>query len=795
MVARRLWLAFFWMAPALAQVVPDHYIVELAGSPAAASMSPLLEADAGVVSARRAEIRARQRTLRQELERREAEVLEQVDIVANALVVRLPDAKASLLASVPGVLRVHRVHEVRMLLDHALPLHKVPEAWAQAGGIDRAGAGVKIGIIDTGIDQSHPGFQDESLQVPEGFPRVNQDSDLGFTNRKIIVARSYGPLFNRRDQTPAQDHAGHGTAVAMTAAGVPNSGPRAVITGVAPRAYLGNYKITSGASTSSRDDVILKAIDDAVADGMDVINLSFGHVLASRPTDDILNGAIENASAAGVLVVVSAGNAGGDPNTITSPGTSNAAITVGASSNDRVFASSVAVDGLPLFLALPGTGPNSLDSISGPLADVATLDQSGLACQDLPAESLAGRIALIFRGECLFEIKLNNAQSAGARAALVYTDAARPDPVIMSVGRAALPASMVSHSDGLRIKEQLGSNPLLVATLQFTLGPFPVDPNRLAGFSSRGPNSDHAIKPDLVAVGTSIYTATQRVDRNSEEFDETGYVNFSGTSFSAPLVAGAAAVLKSARPGLTPEQYRSLLVNSAAPLLLGGSVAASPQQAGAGVLNLAAALENNVAASPSSLSLGAGSGAPDISRDLVLSNVGAVSDTFSISLVPQQGPAPAVSSGTVQIETGRSQTVAVRLSAAGLDPGEVRGFVWVQGSNSPTDARIPYWYAVPSTVPRFITILAAPSTGASSLPLREAIVFRISDASGLALADPQFTVTVASGGGEVLDVTSMDSEIPGAHGVTVRLGQGNNVFRIQAGSLQRDVPIQGDSTP
>ena len=92
-------------------------------------------------------------------------------------------------------------------------------------GIDNAGAGMKIGIIDTGIDSSHPAFQDPSLAIPDGFPHVNSNADVANTNNKVIVARSYASLFARRDpDTSARDHVGHGTATSMAAAGVTNAG-------------------------------------------------------------------------------------------------------------------------------------------------------------------------------------------------------------------------------------------------------------------------------------------------------------------------------------------------------------------------------------------------------------------------------------------------------------------------------------------------------------------------------------------------------------------------------------------
>src|SRR5205085_5416193 len=131
--------------------------------------------------------------------------------------------KASQLASIPGVVRMHAVRMYQRSLDHALPLHKVPDAWTFIGGAGNAGLGSKVAIIDTGIDSSHPAFQDSSLVTPAGFPIVNSNSDLAYTNNKIIVARSYHESGSRA--VTALDLEGHGTGVAMVAAGGANTGP------------------------------------------------------------------------------------------------------------------------------------------------------------------------------------------------------------------------------------------------------------------------------------------------------------------------------------------------------------------------------------------------------------------------------------------------------------------------------------------------------------------------------------------------------------------------------------------
>ena len=212
------------------------------------------------------------------------EVAGAVDNVDNALLVRIPDAQAARLAAIPGVRAVYPERTFHLLLDHALPLHHVPAAWTQVGA-GNAGAGVRIAIIDTGVDIGHPGFQDATFQAPSGFPRADTQADLAYANNKVIVARSYVSLLAASDPDPsAADHVGHGTATAMAAAGVQNTGPLATISGVAPRAYIGSYKVfgTPGVNDDATESAILTAINDAVSDGMDVISLSLRAAMSPR---------------------------------------------------------------------------------------------------------------------------------------------------------------------------------------------------------------------------------------------------------------------------------------------------------------------------------------------------------------------------------------------------------------------------------------------------------------------------------------------------------------------------------
>ena len=762
-----------------AQEVPGRYIVELEGAPAAVSGSRAPGLDGGF-RARAQAIQRRQQAIRTAIENEGAEIVASTHVVSNTLIVQIADDRVDRLASKAGVYRIHAIHLYKPTLDHALPLLKVPDAWAQIGGVGNAGLGTRIGIIDTGIDVRHPGFQDASLPVPQGFPRANKDSDLAFTNNKIIVARSYRTGSGAIDSSVPRDDIGHGTSVAMIAAGVSNTGPFGLITGVAPKAYLGNYKVFPNPASGAPTDLILQAIDDAVADGMDVINLSLGLFPAPRPSDDILVGAVENAMAAGVLVAIAAGNDGSDPDTISSPATAPSVLSVGSTPNDRVFAASVRIAGNAPIVALPGDGPNSPVPITAPLSDVAQFDPTGLACGALPARSLSATIALVLRGTCTFEQKLNAVQQAGAIAAVVYTDAARPDAINMAVGQAALPASMVSYTDGVGIKQQLSSGSV-TAVLDFAIRPLAVTAALLSSFSSRGPNTDNGIKPDLVAPGGSISTA-RPTDVGG------GYAVASGTSFSTPMVTGAAALLKAAHPGLTAQQYRSLLINSASTVVTAAGAVLPVQQEGAGMLNVFAAINGTVAANPASISFGIAPVAGMLTKTLQLTNVGGTSDIYRILVQPYFGTigAPVVSADAVSLDPGQSTEVQVQFPARGLGAGAYQGILQIRGDHSAVAASVPYWYGVPSQTAGYLTILRAPTTGTAGS--RQTITFRATDGEGIPVGVTP-TVTFTSGDGSVIAVASADAQFPGAYSAIVRLGAGQNVIHIDINGFSRDVTI------
>jgi len=792
-------LFLFSVAAVLGQTVPGRYVVELAGDPAARATarqgSRFTAREAGF-AARRAAVRQGQTDARTRIGELGGTVIESMDTVVNALIVSIPDARAADLAKVPGVVKVHPVHRVRPLLNHALPIHKVPDAWNTLPlGQSSAGGGIKIGMIDTGIDVNNAAFSDP-LPAVDGFPQVLANGDLQFTNAKIIVAKNYTPLLPDGGDPDANDRDGHGTGTSMAAAGGTVDSPYGAITGVAPKAYLGSYKVLD--ANGSTSDVIAKAVDDAVADGMDVLNISLGSYVASYSDIDpnaIDIAAIEAATQAGVVVVVAAGNSGPGGNSISDYGSLPDVITLGAIMNDRALSYAITVNGVAPYEAFPGDGPDPGQAINGPLFNAANVDPTGLACSPLQSGSVAGMVVLVLRGTCPFESKIDNVAAGGALAAIIYNNGTTSPFALYSqtVGAATLPAMFVNQADGADLAAQVAASPGLQATLDFSgATAFPARTD-LTGFTSRGPNIGSAMKPDLVAVGEEIVTAAQNSFPSGESYDPSGFIDTAGTSFSTPLAAGAAAVLKAALPGLTVAEYRSLLINSAGPATSGPGVPATVQQAGAGVLNVAAALSGTVAAYPTALNFGTGPGAIASTLNLTLSNVGTVSDTYSIGVLPVgDSPSPALSTNTMQLDPNGSQALSATVNASGLAPGEYQGYLQVTGASTSNVTTIPYWFAVPGSTPAGITVLYQDYYDPIRTVSYGAVVFRIVDIAGLPYTGPLTPrIAMTAGGGSIRN-TYRAGDIPGTYAVDIRAGTSTMQLNISIAGMTQAVLIGVD---
>jgi len=780
--------------------------------------------------ARRERIRGAQSAVIAELRRRKVPVAGAGQVLVNAIFVTTTSETASKLRDIPGVARVVAAPRVHPDLDRALGLQNVASAWSAVGGASNAGAGIKIGIIDSGIDQNHAGFQDSSLQPPAGFPK----GDTNYTNQKVIVARSYvamdsiaydpsNPIATSTpdDYTP-RDRMGHGTAIAMIAAGTQNTGPAATIQGVAPKAFLGNYKIFGSPSVNPFASLaaINQALEDALADGMDIVTLSDSEgdsATYDGPLDvdnnpppsgcggacDVLSMAVETAVNNGMVVVVSAGNDGNigtrvpTLNTIHKPGIAPSAITVGASINSHAFFQAVRVNGSGSpgpFSALFGDGPHIASALTAPVTDVTRLGNDGLACSSMAGGSLAGAIALIQRGTCFFSDKINNAQNAGAIGVILYQSSG-VDTVYSSLGAqdTGIPAVMIGNRDGLTLKSYLAANSGATATLDPTLAPVENPPGAIWPASSRGPSAGTfavtpttGIKPELVAVGANVYTATQKLDPNGDSYDASGYTSVTGTSYAVPMVAGAVALVKQKYPGLTPAQLKSAVVNTATQDVTDEGGVARVNSVGAGKLSAGDAVTAAAVLEPATMEFGPiTSTTVSISRNLKITNVGTSAATFNFAVQQRDADSHAsvtVTPSSVTLQPGGQSTLTVRLSGSRPNAGSYEGFIVVTGAG-PT-LRLPYQYLVGSgAVSDAFPINNGGFLGGAG-DSGWVLVMRVIDQYGVPVIGTPLLFQAVQGGGSIT-LGDTQSFALGNAGAQVTLGpnQGEQIFQATVGGI------------
>jgi subtilisin family serine protease len=346
-------------------------------------------------------IDAQQRAFRAEVAVRvpSAQIGWRYRLVANGFSVTVPSNELSQLRSLPGVRHVLPTTSYAPRETSSPEQIGAPALWG--AGLDTAGQGMKIGIIDSGIDPNHPFFDPAGYTMPPGFPKGQKR----FTTAKVIVARVFPPKTGAMAPSVRlafdPDDNSHGTHVAGIAAGnadTPTGQGR--ISGVAPRAYLGNYKVfvetDAGLSPNANSPAIVAAIEAAVADGMDVINFSGGEP-EIEPRRDIVALALDAAAAAGVVPVIAAGNDYNDfgAGSVSSPGNAEGAITVGAvetNGTKRVHADFSSVGPTTISLRLKpdvsAPGVDVLSSISG--GDWAELSGTSMA-----TPHVAGAAALL----------------------------------------------------------------------------------------------------------------------------------------------------------------------------------------------------------------------------------------------------------------------------------------------------------------------------------------------------------------------------------------------------------------
>jgi subtilisin family serine protease len=686
----------------------------------------------------RAHLEAGQDTFGQELEQVApgAAVERAYQAVVNGLAVSMSSEEAAAVRELPGVRAV--TPDMPFQLDmYATPAQiGAPALWAELGGQEHAGEGVKVAVIDSGIFVRHdangtytgnPCFDDIGYTAPRGYPV----GDTRFTNDKVIAARAYF----RPDDPPAP---GEGTPIQGTSAASPhgthvagtvacNAGTHAdiqgvdvTLSGVAPRAFLMNYRVFYPSTVD--DDFqngnaytveLVQAIEDAVADGADVINGSWGSSYQNTLAwPDPMVQASEAAVDAGVVMVLAQGNSGPDHATGNSPANSPDVIAVGAvTKNSTIVPGVIDVTNPPdPALANMPVGPAQfgpqVTTTVGPAPFIPAQVASGgssLGCAPFPAGSLAGAIAVIERGVCEFSTKVFNAQQAGAIAAIVYNSAANGDNIqAMGPGVQAplvtIPSWFMRRSQGLAMVAAYATVPPGTAQARFTYAPQTAANigDVMAAFSSRGPTQDKTLKPDVVAPGVDVISSGYAVGDYPTPF--TGFGSSSGTSMATPHVAGAAALLLDANPRWGPTQVKSALMTTATEDVFidtARSVPAGVLDRGAGRIDLAAAAHPGLVFNLASLSGGETSAGEAVSFTVRGRNVSGAAATWTVTAEADDGLiiSPSVSSATVAASGGITLDVSVS-SAPTAAPGEYEGALILTNAATGQRLHLPVWLGV-----------------------------------------------------------------------------------------------------
>src|SRR4029450_10527095 len=402
------------------------------------------------------------------------------------------------------------------------------------------------------------------------------------------------------------------------------------MSGIAPGAWLGNYNVFPGNVDNARSEDILNAVDAAIADGMDVLNLSLGG--SYHGNNDLLAMGLDNAVDAGLVVAVAAGNSGPGQGTLESPGRARKIITVAAGTNRH-------------FVGQPFTYPASGGTTSGaavgdfpplPTASVGLYFNTELTACTSVDPGASGNVVVVNRGGCTFSTKVRNAIAAGAIGVVVINNVAG-DPVAMAkdgLGGDDLPAVMIGKNEGAALRAANPPDASAVATFEEFITP---NQDILAGFSSQGPTAvDFAVKPDVTSVGVNVLSSITCVGKpNTCPDDGTGWAFFSGTSMSTPHIAGSAAVLLDLNPSWSPAQVKSALVNHA-DLVIKDAVTAlhdvGPTAQGAGRENLSVAADATTWMDPVSAGFGRVTVGHPTSVTITLSNPTGTDETFSVSI-------------------------------------------------------------------------------------------------------------------------------------------------------------------
>ncbi|KAJ2497838.1 hypothetical protein GGH96_004793 [Coemansia sp. RSA 1972] len=456
-------------------------------------------------------------------------------------------------------------------------LHQATRVHQAHTELGLTGAGIKIGIIDTGVDYMHP--------------------DLGACWKTPNCPWQYGGSYasdSTSSDEPPMDCAGHGTHVSGIIA---SRGDR--VKGVAPQATLGMYRVftCSAENADTNDANVIAAMEAAFQDGHDIISMSLGSATAweEDPVAVLASKFVD----AGVVVVVANGNSGASGLlTASTPAVGRGVISVGSVDNWNITSARAIFTthtGQKSVLILPSSASPFI--IANDTLVVAPTDNTGsaLACTDI-ANDLSGKVALIQRGECTFTEKALNAQSAGAVAVVIYNNVDGMVDMAFD-SNVLIPGAFISMHDGWMVDESTRNGRTLVRALESDLITVPSPSGgQMSAFSSFGPTAELGLVPLVVAPGGNILSTYPQ--------SMGSYTSLSGTSMAAPYVAGAVALLKQARPDISATHIRELLVTTARPIAdTKTGLVSNPYSGGGGLINIYDAIKARARINPPLLSI------------------------------------------------------------------------------------------------------------------------------------------------------------------------------------------------
>ena len=612
-----------------------------------------------------------------------AQVVREYSLAFNGFAVLLNGNSANTLAGSAGVRSVTPSWLYYPTMDVSVPLIQADAVWPSLG-IDpsqqKVGdlSGVQVGVIDTGIDDSHPFIA--SCRAAGSIAHDVFFSGAGFFDPSRTL------FFD------------HGTHVTGTIGGCWTTGTVTVLgknftlaapmSGVAPGVSLHDYNVFPGYGSAfthhgggafSHD--IIAAVEMAVADGMDVINLSIGGNV--QGPFDTLAVAINAAVDAGTVAVIAAGNAGPGILTVESPGSAANAITAAAAS-DPHFLGIAVTDGATEMAGTVSADFAQFDpAITAPIQATTPVDGCTAVSPDL-----AGKIALIRRGTCTFGTKIQNAQNAHALGVVIYNNAAGADPIPMgsdAVNFPTIPATMVSLDNGTFLAAHSGDTITVDGTA--FLDVVTNHPDVLASFSSRGPTPyDFRLKPDVTAPGVNVLSSVLH-----GEFDF-----FQGTSMATPHTAGAAALLLASHPDWSPADVKSALVNNA-DQTVSATGGLGPIARGGGRINVLRANDAEILLSPASVSFGGFTGGKPVASSVAVTfeNTGAAT-SCSLSLTINTASAASffsLSASSLSLAAGGTGTVTAMFNGGTSIP---TGLYWgdVQAVCGSTTLLAPWFVAI-----------------------------------------------------------------------------------------------------